>query len=94
MCKFDKQHIVEELKSKLGFGWYVYPVNIHQHTEKKNYHLQPRAYLGVVYCVHCRSNNIIEILKDSYGTMSGGATEWVYQCKDCKKSMTVEYEWE
>jgi len=92
MCKFDKQHIVEELKNKLGFGWHVYPVNIHQNSTKK--HRKPLVYSGVVYCVHCRSNNIHEIFKDSYGTMNGGATEWVYQCKDCNKSMTVEHEWE
>ena len=92
MCKFDKQYIVEELKAKLGYGWHVYPVNIHQNSAKL--YNTPRMYFGAVYCVHCRSNNIREIFKDSYATMTGGATEWVYRCKDCNRLMTVEHEWE
>ena len=92
MCKFDNQHIVEELKSKLGYGWHIYPVNIYQKSGKD--FNKPVNYKGPVYCVHCRSNNISEVHTDAYGTISGGATEWVFQCNDCQKFMSVEHEWE
>ena len=91
MCKFDKQYIVEELKKKLGYGWHVYPVNIYQKSTKN--FTNPISYNGPVYCVHCKSKNIAEVHTDEYGTVSGGATEWVYKCFDCNKYMTVGHEW-
>ena len=91
MCKFDNQHIVEELKSKLGFGWHVYPVNIYQNSNKNL--KQAVHYKGPVFCVHCRGVNILQVYSDVYGTASGGGTEWVYKCNDCKKFMSVEHEW-
>ena len=91
MCKFDNQHIVEELKNKLGFGWHVYPVNIYQKSGKS--FNKPIAYRGPLYCVHCRSGNISELHYATYGIVSGGSKEWVFQCDDCYKFMSVEHEW-
>ena len=91
MCKFDKQHIVEELKNKLGSGWHVYPVNIYQNSTRS--FTKSIIYCGSAYCVHCRSNSISVVHTDSYETFLGGATEWVFQCKDCEKFMSIEHEW-
>ncbi|MBN1251899.1 MAG: hypothetical protein JXR51_10335 [Bacteroidales bacterium] len=90
MCKFDNHHIVEELKNELGFGWHVYPVNIH--STKLNFESKQPQYQGNIYCVHCKSKKIIEVHTDSYKTISGKATEWVFKCSDCNKYMTVEHE--
>ena len=91
MCKFDNQHIVEELKSKLGFGWHVYPVNIYQKSNKD--FKSQLNYAGPIFCVHCRAVNISQVHSDAYGTLSGGAKEWVFKCNDCLKYMSVEHEW-
>ena len=90
MCKFDNQHIVEELKKELGFGWHVYPINIH--SSKSNISRDKKQYIGEIYCVHCRSRKIIEVHSDSYSTITGKAAEWVFKCLNCHKFMTIEHE--
>ena len=90
MCKFDNQHIVEELKKELGFGWHVYPLNIH--TSKSKASDKSKYLIGDIYCVHCKSKKILEVHNDSYSTFSGQSTEWVFKCSSCNRFMTIEYE--
>jgi len=90
MCKFDNQHIVEELKKELGFGWHVYPVNIYISKLKKQ--AVKKKYIGDIYCVHCKSKKLFEVHNDSYNTILGKTSEWILKCSICNRYMTVEHE--
>jgi len=87
MCIIDSQRNIEKLKSKLGFGWYVYPIELDTPNKFTNANFPTNS--DNLFCVHCNSTNISLIGYDNYNTVNGQSSEWVYHCEDCRKQMTI-----
>lgn len=87
MCKIDNQQNIEKLKTELGIGWYIYPIELNTlNSSKAEPSLKNKKQL---FCVHCLSKNISLIGYDNYNTVNGQSAEWVYSCSNCGKRMTL-----
>jgi hypothetical protein len=88
MCHIDNQPNIDKLKSKLGFGWHIFPLELK--TKKVNLaSINPSLNKNELFCIHCGSHELTLVGFDEYQTVSGDSAEWVYQCKMCKKNMTI-----
>ena len=88
MCRIDSQPNIENLKSKLGFGWHIFPLKLRTKRVELSQTTSNIESIDL-FCIHCGSSELTLIGFDEYQTVSGDSTEWVYQCKMCKKNMTI-----
>ncbi|MFX0101650.1 MAG: hypothetical protein ACFFCS_18950, partial [Candidatus Hodarchaeota archaeon] len=82
---------LDKLTKILGPYW---GVCIQESSEHENEEMEmDTALVGRIFCGDCGSKDIVQVFKDSGGTIAGGDTTWEVKCRSCGKFTHVWHEW-